>query len=157
MATYFDLIARPNDPIKSKTTGKFLKLSNSSNDLKVPNDWVVKSGDVLPCSDYRTTDTYFITHDNTLLKNPDTSAAGYLTIPFSISSLVLDTVILLFFYLLFVSHFSKEPLPKSIINRNDISYSFDPNDKIYYVMISSNPNRCQDFSLNITKTNDIIN
>ncbi|CAF4810755.1 unnamed protein product [Rotaria sp. Silwood1] len=92
MATYFDLIARPNDPIKSKTTGKFLKLSNSSNDLKVPNDWDVKSGDILPCTPKD---------------------------------------------LLFVSHFSKEPLPKSIINRNDISYSFDPNDKIYYILISN--------------------
>ncbi|CAF1187308.1 unnamed protein product [Rotaria sp. Silwood1] len=95
MATYFDLIARPNDPIKSKTTGKFLKLSNSSNDLKVPNDWDVKSGDILPCSDYRTTDTYFITHENTLLK------------------------------------------------------------KHRYICCCSN--QCQDFSLNTTKTNDIIN
>ncbi len=44
---FFDLIARPNESIKSKTTGKFLKLSNPPDDLKVLNDWDVKTGDVL--------------------------------------------------------------------------------------------------------------
>jgi hypothetical protein len=58
MATYFDLNARPNESIKSKTTGKFLQLSNPPNDLKVSNDWDVKPGDVLSWSDYRATETY---------------------------------------------------------------------------------------------------
>jgi hypothetical protein len=58
MATFFDLIARPNHSIKSKTTGKFIELSNPPDDLKVPNDWDVKPGDVLSWSDYRTTETY---------------------------------------------------------------------------------------------------
>jgi hypothetical protein len=58
MATYFDLNARPNESIKSITTGKFLQLSNPPNDLKVSNDWDVKPGDVLSWSDYRATETY---------------------------------------------------------------------------------------------------
>jgi hypothetical protein len=58
MATFFDLNARPNESIKSKTTGKFIQLSNPPDDSKVPKDWDVKSGDVLSWSDYRATETY---------------------------------------------------------------------------------------------------
>ena len=58
MATYFDLNTRPNESVKSKTTGKFVKLPNLPDDLKVSNDWDVKPGDVLSWSDYRTTETY---------------------------------------------------------------------------------------------------
>ncbi|CAF1175280.1 unnamed protein product [Rotaria sordida] len=174
MATYFDLIVRPNDSIKSKTTGNFLKLSNPPDDLKVPNDWDVKPGDVLSWSTYRTTETYFVTNENTLLKNPDTSGAGYLTIPLSISSLFSDAVNYFSSVLnsigrnnvtsielaptdlFFISNFSNEPFPTSIIKRNDITYSFDPNDEILYVIMSSNSNQYQYFPLNTTKMDDII-
>lgn len=58
MATFFDLITRPNESVKSKTTGKFIELSKPPDDLKVLNDWDVKTGDVLSWSEYRTTETY---------------------------------------------------------------------------------------------------
>ncbi|CAF3085432.1 unnamed protein product [Rotaria sp. Silwood2] len=46
--------------------------------------------------------------------------------------------------LFFVSHFSKEPFPISIINRNDILYSFDPNDDLLFVTISSDSKQCKE-------------
>ncbi len=56
----------------------------------------------------------------------------------------------------FAANFSKKPLPASIKNRNDISYSFDPNEEVLYVTLASNPpNQSQHFPLN-TKTDDII-
>jgi hypothetical protein len=58
--------------------------------------------------------------------------------------------------LFFATHFSKQPLPASIKNRNDISYSFDPNDEILYVTLASDSNRSQHFPLNTTKLDDII-
>ncbi|CAF3846903.1 unnamed protein product [Rotaria magnacalcarata] len=63
MATFFDLVTRPNESIKSKTTGKFVELSNIPTDLKIPNDWDVKPGDILSWSNYRATETYFALKD----------------------------------------------------------------------------------------------
>ena len=56
----------------------------------------------------------------------------------------------------FISHFSKKPLPISIKNRNDIKYSYDPNEEILYVTISSSPNQSQYFPLDTTQTDDIV-
>ncbi|CAF2170369.1 unnamed protein product [Rotaria magnacalcarata] len=174
MATFFDLVTRPNESIKSKTTGKFVELSNIPTDLKIPNDWDVKPGDILSWSNYRATETYFVTHESMLLKNPDTSGAGYLTIPLSITSLFPDAVNYFFPALnvigrsyiasielaptdfFFISNFTKEPLPTSIINRNNLSYSFDLNEEVLYVTRLSNSNETQHFPLQATKTSDII-
>jgi len=142
--------------------------------LKVSDDWDVKPGDVLSWSEFRPTETFFVTPEGKLLKNPDKSGSGYLTIPLSITSQftdaldhfssVLDGVGCSYVSSIelaptdsfFAAHFSKKSLPASIKNRNDISYSFDPNEDALYVTLTSNPNQYQDFPLSTTKTNDII-
>lgn len=43
-----------------------------------------------------------------------------------------------------------------IQNRNDILYSYDPNEEYLYVTVSSNNNQTQYFPLDTTKTSDII-
>ena len=115
-----------------------------------------------------------MTTEGTLLKNPDTSGSGYLTIPLSITSqypnavdyfsAVLDGVGRSYVSSIeltptdsfFASHFSKKPLPTSIEKRTDISFSFDPNDEILYLTFASNPKESKDFALNNTTTEDII-
>jgi len=115
-----------------------------------------------------------VTAEGTLLKNPDTSGSGYLTIPLSITSQFSDALDHFSSVLdgvgrnyvtsielsptdsFFAAHFSKKSLPASIKNRNDLSYSFDPNEEILYVTLASNPNQSQHFPLNTTKTDDII-
>ncbi|CAF2778522.1 unnamed protein product [Rotaria sp. Silwood2] len=172
-AVYFDLVAQPNELIKSKSTGKFIQLSKPPRNLKVSDDWDVKTGDVLSWSEGRPTETFFVTSEGTLLKNPDTSGSGYLTIPLSITSQfsnavdyfssVLDSIGCNYVSSIelaptdsfFEKNFSKE-LPASIQNRTDISYSFDPNDKVLYVTLASNPKQSQHFQLETTKIDDII-
>lgn len=56
----------------------------------------------------------------------------------------------------FAGNFSKKSLPASIKNRNDILYSFDPNEEVLYVSLASNPRESQNFSLNTAKTDDIL-
>ncbi|CAF3707502.1 unnamed protein product [Adineta steineri] len=172
---YYDLVSQPNESIKSKSTGNFIRLPKKPpRNLKVSDDWDVKPGDVLSWSQGRPTETFFVTSEGTLLKNPDKSGSGYLTIPLAITSQfsdvlncfssVLDGVGRNYITnielaptdLFFTTHFSKQPLPTSIKNRKDISYSFDPNDEILYVTLESNPNQSQDFPLSTTKTDDII-
>lgn len=115
-----------------------------------------------------------VTGSGTLLENPDTSGSGYLTIPLPISSrfsdaldyysAVLDgvgrsyvsSVELAPTDAFFAKNFSKKPLPASIQKRTDISFSFDPNEEILYVSFASKSNDAQDFPLNTTKTDDII-
>ncbi|UJR29096.1 hypothetical protein I4U23_010310 [Adineta vaga] len=173
-ATYFDLIANPNGLIKSKSSGNVLKVAKPPRNLKIPDDWDVKPGDVISWSKERPTETFFVTSEGTLLKNPDKSGSGYLTIPLSISSQVSDvinyyssvldtlgrdnvsSIELLPTDAFFATHFSKQPLTASIRNRTDINYSFDPNDEILYVTLPTNPNQSQDFPLNSTKLDDII-
>ena len=56
----------------------------------------------------------------------------------------------------FSSHFSKQPLPASIRNRNDLSYSFDPNEELLYVTHASNPDVRQYFPLHTATTEEIV-
>jgi hypothetical protein len=56
----------------------------------------------------------------------------------------------------FTTHFSKKPLPAAIQKRNDISYSYDPNENVLYVTLPSNPRQSQHFPLDSAKTDDII-
>lgn len=114
-----------------------------------------------------------VTSEGTLLRNPDTSGSGYLTIPFSISSMYSD-VIDHFLPVLdqigrqyvssieiaptdsfFMKNFSKE-LPTSIKNRTNITYSFNPYEEILCVTSASNPNQSQDFSVGNSTIDDII-
>ena len=106
-----------------------------------------------------------------MLKNPDTSGSGYLTIPLSITSeypdvltyysAVLDAIGRSYVSSIelsptdafFAHHFSKQALPASIVKRTDLSYSFDPNDEILYVTLGSTT---QHFPLDSTQTEEII-
>lgn len=115
-----------------------------------------------------------MTEEKTLLKNPDTSGSGYLTIPLSITehfpdtlnyfSVVLDKVGRNYVTSIelsptdsfFTSNFSKKPLPTTIINRKDLKFSFDPNEEILYVSFASDPQRSKDFPLKTTATDEIL-
>ncbi len=115
-----------------------------------------------------------VTTEGTLLKNPDKSGSGYLTIPLSITSQysdaldhfssVLDgvgrnyvsTVELAPTDAFFAAHFSKQSLPAAIKKRNDILYSFDPNEEMLYVTLGSNPKESQHFPLDTAKIDDIV-
>ena len=57
-ANYYDLVAHPNDSIKSKSTGNFIQLAKPPRNLKVSNDWDVRVGDVLSWSEFRPTETF---------------------------------------------------------------------------------------------------
>lgn len=87
-AKYFDLVNRPETlklksglPIMDSELEEF-----SANRISVPTDWDVDFGDVLNWSAERPTDAYFVLEDLSLLKNPDHSGSGYLTIPFHVTS-----------------------------------------------------------------------
>jgi hypothetical protein len=88
-ARYFDLVNKP-ETLK-KTNGN--PIANSEfqdypvNGASVPEDWDVSFGDVLNWSKGRPTEAYFVLEDRTLLKNPDRSGSGYLTIPFHVTSM----------------------------------------------------------------------
>ena len=87
-ARYFDLVNKP-ETLK-RTDGNPVpdsELKNvPANGSAVPTDWDVSFGDVLNWSHGRPTEAFFVLQDRTLLKNPDRSGSGYLTIPFAITS-----------------------------------------------------------------------
>ena len=87
-ARYFDLV---NEPQSLKGTNG-LPLPDSEwkhfagQGKVIPSEWDVSFGDVLNWSKGRPTEAYFVMEDRTLLKNPDRSGSGYLTIPFLVTS-----------------------------------------------------------------------
>jgi hypothetical protein len=87
-ARYFDLVNKPEtlkrtngNPIAQSELNSFPVDGGS-----IPEDWDVSFGDVLNWSKDRPTEAYFVLEDRTLLKNPDRSGSGYLTIPFNVTS-----------------------------------------------------------------------
>ena len=108
------------------------------------------------------------------MKNPDTSGAGYLTIPISITSKHLNAVEYYSSVLnaidpinvssiellptdwFFMLNFSKRSLPKEITERDDISYSYEPQNEMLTVIYRSNPDIFRSFSLTETTTDEII-
>jgi hypothetical protein len=87
-ARYFDLVNKPETlkringiPVADSEFKDF-----PANGISVPEDWDVSFGDVLNWSKGRPTEAYFVLEDRTLLKNPDRSGSGYLTIPFHVTS-----------------------------------------------------------------------
>ena len=87
-ARYFDLI---NEPQAFKGINGLplpdAEWKNFANQGKpIPIEWDVTFGDVLNWSKGRPTEAYFVMEDRTLLKNPDRSGSGYLTIPFLVTS-----------------------------------------------------------------------
>lgn len=87
-ARYFDLVNKP-ETLK-RTSG--IPLADSewkdipNNGASIPEDWDVSFGDVLNWSKGRPTEAFFVLEGRTLLKNPDRSGSGYLTIPFNVTS-----------------------------------------------------------------------
>lgn len=88
-ARYFDLVNAPESlkgttgiPIADSTFKNF----PAANGTVVPADWDVSFGDVLNWSKGRPTEAFFVMADRTLLKNPDRTGSGYLTIPFIVTS-----------------------------------------------------------------------
>ena len=57
-ANYFDLVAQPNESIRSKKNGEFLRVAKPPRNLKIGDDWEVKLGDVLSWSEGRPTETF---------------------------------------------------------------------------------------------------
>lgn len=51
-----------------------------------------KFGDLIQCGNYRDTKTYIVGKDNVLLKNPDRSNSGYLSIPYEITQYLTDAL-----------------------------------------------------------------
>jgi hypothetical protein len=194
-ASYFDLAAQPNESIRSKTTGNFLRLPKPPRNLQVPDNWQVKMGDVLSWSEGRPSETYLsveyrtrtcrtdarrssrrssVTAERTLLKNPDTSGSGYLTVPLVITCHLSDAVAFFSRVLddigrsyvasielapvdaFFPTHFCQQVLPTSITRRTDVSYSFDPNDDVLHVTLTSDVRRSRPFPLETTQFDELI-
>ncbi len=88
-ARYFDSV---NEPQSLKRTNGIpvadseFKDFPAANGTSIPADWDVSFGDVLNWSKGRPTEAYFVMEDRTLLKNPDRTGSGYLTIPFIVTS-----------------------------------------------------------------------
>lgn len=87
-ARYFDLINEPQTlkgidglPLPDAEWKNFVHQGKP-----IPIEWDVTFGDVLNWSKGRPTEAYFVMEDRTLLKNPDRSGSGYLTIPFLVTS-----------------------------------------------------------------------
>ena len=55
---YFDITAKPSSSIKSKSTGNFIKIGKPPRNLKIPDSWDVKPGDVISWSEGRPTETF---------------------------------------------------------------------------------------------------
>jgi hypothetical protein len=102
-ARYFDLINEPQS--LKRISGIPLADSEFKNfpahGTTIPADWDVSFGDVLNWSKGRPTEAYFVMEDRTLLKNPDRTGSGYLTIPFIVTSkLKFFSFLYRFFFLL---------------------------------------------------------
>ncbi len=87
-ARYFDLV---NEPQSLKRTDGIPVIGFELKDFpahktNIPTDWDVSFGDVLNWSKGRPTEAYFVMENRTLLKNPDRTGSGYLTIPFIVTS-----------------------------------------------------------------------
>jgi hypothetical protein len=87
-ARYIDLVNKPEG--LKRTNGNPVADSELKDfpvdGTSVPEDWDVSFGDVLNWSKGRPTEAYFVLEDRTLLKNPDRTGSGYLTIPFKVTS-----------------------------------------------------------------------
>ncbi|CAF2260230.1 unnamed protein product [Rotaria magnacalcarata] len=171
---YFDLETNPTTSIKSKSNDgkKSIDVSNFRpvNKKPIGNDWDVKPGDMLSWSDYRSSNTYFVTGQRRLRKNRDTSGSGYLTIPLSITRLFPSALTHYGPFLeaepdlvaiielpptdgIFAERFGS-PLPETICNRNDIQFLVNPMDNMLFVSINGEDS--DGFPIDGTKTEEII-
>jgi hypothetical protein len=101
-ARYFDLIN------ESQTLKRINGIPLADSEFKnfhtlgktIPVDWDVSFGDVLNWSKGRPTEAYFVIEDRRLLKNPDRTGSGYLTIPFLVTSKIKFLLIFIIFFFL---------------------------------------------------------
>ncbi|CAF0882343.1 unnamed protein product [Adineta ricciae] len=170
-ARYFDLVKEP-EALK-RTNGIPLAESEYKNfhvdGAVVPADWDVSFGDVLNWSKGRPTEAYFVMADRTLLKNPDRSGSGYLTIPFVVTK---DTrnALLKYEYVIngigkdYVSTVEMHPddifiqkncgaVPAEMHSRN-VEFIYDPLEEFLYVHIPHTSKR-KEFKLGSTTMKDI--
>ncbi|CAF0976375.1 unnamed protein product [Didymodactylos carnosus] len=136
----------------------------------IPADWDVSPGDVLSWAKYRASECYFVLDDGTLLKNPDRSGSGYLTIPFIITQHTRN-VMMMYEYVLnelgkdYVSTIEMHPqdkfivrnygeLPERMCTRN-LEYIYDPLEKFLYVHVTGTSGKSKEFKLGETTVKDI--
>ncbi|CAF1435892.1 unnamed protein product [Rotaria sordida] len=170
-ARYFDLINKP-ETLKG-TDG--LPIADSeyknlpSKGTIIPATWDVSFGDVLNWSKGRPTDAYFVMENRTLLKNPDRTGSGYLTIPFIMTK---DTrnALLKYEYVIngigkdYVSTVEMRPddvfivknwgqVPNEMQSRN-VEFIYDPLEEFLYVNIPYT-SKSKEFKLGSTTMKDI--
>ncbi|CAF1338231.1 unnamed protein product [Adineta ricciae] len=170
-ARYFDLVNKP-ETLK-RTDGNPIPDSEfqnvPANGSTVPTDWDVSFGDVLNWSQGRPTEAFFVLQDRTLLKNPDRSGSGYLTIPFAITKNSRNAL-LRYEYVIesvgknYVTTIELHPedvfikknwgdVPSEILSRN-VEFIYDPLEEFLYVNIP-NTKKSKEFKLGSTTMKDI--
>ncbi|CAF0960042.1 unnamed protein product [Didymodactylos carnosus] len=168
-ARYFDL-ANKSEMLKKTNGQPVLEHEYKEVPTKVPADWDVSPGDLLSWAKYRASETYFVLEDGTLLKNPDRSGSGYLTIPYLITQHTRN-VMMMYEYVInelgkdYVSTIEMHPqdqfiiknygqLPEQMCTRN-IEYIYDPLEKFLYVHVGGASGKSKEFKLGETSVKDI--
>ncbi|CAF3490216.1 unnamed protein product [Rotaria sp. Silwood1] len=170
-ARYFDLVNNPESlkgidglPIADSDFKDF-----PAKGTKIPDNWDVSFGDVLNWSKGRPTEAYFVMEDRTLLKNPDRTGSGYLTIPFIITKNTRNAL-LKYEYVIngigkdYVSTVEMHPddvfivkhwgqVPSEMHSRN-VEFIYDPLEEFLYVNIPYT-SKSKEFKLGSTTMKDI--
>ncbi|CAF1153031.1 unnamed protein product [Rotaria sordida] len=170
-ARYFDLVNKPETlkrenglSIDDSTLKNF-----SENRTSIPADWDVSFGDVLNWSKDRPTEVYFVLEDRTLLKNPDRSGSGYLTIPFNVTRNIRNALLK---YQHVIERIGKNNIstiemhpedifikenwgevPHEILSSN-VQFSYDPTEEFLYVNLP-HISKSKAFKLGSTTMNNI--
>jgi hypothetical protein len=120
-------------------------------------------GDLVAFSTYRDTGTYFIGKNGKLISNPDTSAAGYLTIPFEITQYLNDATSK-YNFIDDITDFELRYDDKLILNKIgkvdpewNFKYSYIPDDEELYVIFPKTGfnTKGHSFDINDTTPEDI--
>jgi len=170
-ARYFDLV---NTPESLKRTNGIPIADSDFKDFPahgttIPGDWDVSFGDVLNWSKGRPTEAYFVNEDRTLLKNPDRTGSGYLTIPRKFTKNTRNAL-LKYEYVIkgigkdYVSTIEMHPddvfiqknwgqVPPELHSRN-VEFIYDPLEEFLYVNIPYT-SKSKEFKLGTTTMKDI--
>ncbi|CAF2127110.1 unnamed protein product [Rotaria magnacalcarata] len=170
-ARYFDLVNQP-ETLKLRN-GLLIPASElkdfSEKRSSVPIEWDVNFGDVIDWSNDRPTEAYFVLEDRTLLKNPDRSGSGYLTIPYHVANTT-GNVLLKYKYVIEsigkdnVSTIEMHPqdifikenwgeLPHEILSSN-VQFTYDPREEFLYANLPQ-ISKSKEFQLGSTTMNNI--
>ncbi|CAF3804404.1 unnamed protein product [Adineta steineri] len=170
-ARYFDLVNEPQTlkgidgiPIADSEYKDF-----PANGTTIPTNWDVSFGDVLNWSKGRPTEAYFVMENRTLLKNPDRTGSGYLTIPFIVTRNTRNAL-MKYEYVIqgigkdYVSTVEMHPddifiqknwgsVPAEMHSRN-VEFIYDPLEEFLYVNIP-HTSKSKEFKLGSTTMKDI--